>query len=82
MSNPKNIAIGHDGRPLQFTPEQVDDIVHDAISKGEILAAIMLKDGSVMVQIFGDPDPMIPGILENTARQYRIALGMDGVKGS
>jgi hypothetical protein len=72
-----NMAIGKDGNPLPYSPEEVKDITKKAVDDGELLAAVFrLPSGDLAVQIFGPPSYEIVEILQNATAQYKRVLGL------
>lgn len=69
------MAVDGAGNPLPHTSEEVDAIVHRALDKGEIIAAI-LKDehGDLCVQVLGPPSVALLDALEQVLVAYRRIL--------
>jgi hypothetical protein len=75
---PKDMAVDGTGKPLPYTPDQVQAIVHQALADGQILAAIVRKGDDLMVQVFGPPSQEILDVLLETVRAYRVVLRGQG----
>jgi hypothetical protein len=72
-----NLAIGKDGNPLPYSPEEVKRVTQKAVDDGELMAAVFrLPSGDLAVQIFGPPSYEIVEILENATSQYKRVLGL------
>jgi hypothetical protein len=70
MDHPDNFAIDHDGRPLPFSPTDVATIVKKAIDSGDLVLAVLMHDGDIMVQVFGPPSQQTAEILQQAAKAY------------
>ena len=72
---PDHTAIDEDGHILPYTPEQVMGIVARAVNEETLLALIMeMKDGSLAVQVLGEPSTRLADALETAATAYRRVL--------
>ena len=70
-----NIAVDPTGKLLPFLPDQVRQIVLEAIHHGTLLAAVFrLPTGDLGVQVFGPPSEELAALLERAARGYRQSL--------
>ena len=79
---PLKVAIDGSGTPLSFTPEQVDHVVKGLMATGELVMVVFRKGSDLGCLVLGDPDPMLPAVLETTAAAYRKALQTEPQKGN
>lgn len=70
-----NMAVDAEGRPLPYTPEEVNRVSEKALQEGDIIAAVIrLPTGDLSVQVFGPPSPDLVDLLAQTARAYKRVL--------
>jgi urease accessory protein UreH len=70
-----NIAVDPTGKLLPFLPDQVEQIVSEAIHRGTLIAAVFqLPTGELGVQVFGPPSEKLAALLEQAAHGYRQSL--------
>jgi hypothetical protein len=70
-----NMAIGTDGNPLPYSPEEVKQVALKAVDGGELLAAVFrLSSGDLSVQVFGPPSHELVDALEQAVSQYKRVL--------
>lgn len=75
MANPKHsIAIDLDGSILPMTPLQVQKHLEKMMDEGEIMAAVVVTNGEIGVQVFGPPSEQLLEILQQAAKGYKKAL--------
>ncbi len=74
MAHPDNMAIDSEGRPLPYSPAEVQAIVQRALKEGNVLAAVMQVDGDLMVHVFGPPSAEVIHAFETVVRAYRRVL--------
>lgn len=65
----------HGKRRLRHSPGEVRGVIDEMLKTGTLLA-VMLEghDGSIGVQVFGEPDPKVLDALEAAVDAYREAL--------
>jgi hypothetical protein len=72
-----NIAIGKDGNPLPYSPDEVKLVAAKALDDGELIAVLMrLPSGDLAAQIFGPPSLELIEMLESFVEQYKRGLGL------
>ena len=72
--HPDSMAVDLDGRPLPYSPAQVQQIVDDAMDTGDVIAIILRKGDSVMVNVLGPPSRQLLEELEQAVEGYRRVL--------
>ncbi len=67
-----SMAVDEHGNPLPYTSTEVDGIVHAALDKGRLIAAILCDEhGQLCVQVLGPPSRDVLEALETTVAAYR-----------
>lgn len=67
-----SMAVDSNGMPLPYSSAEVDAIVHAALDKGDLLAAIVRDaDGNLCVQVLGPPSRELLEALETATTAYR-----------
>jgi hypothetical protein len=74
MSARDSMAVDGKGRPLAFSPSEVDEIVRKALDSGELIAVVLRHNDDLMVQVMGPPSAELRDALEEAARAYRAVL--------
>ncbi len=70
-----NMAVGKDGNPLSFNPEEVKRIATDAVNSGHIVAMLArLPSGDLAFQVYGPPSWELIEELENAVSQFKRAV--------
>ena len=77
-----NMAVGTDGNPLPYSPDEVKRMALKAVDDGDILAVLIrLPSGDLAFNVFGPPSWELIDMLEGAVSQFKRALGLSLPKG-
>ncbi len=66
------MAVGTDGNPLPFSPEEVKRVALKAVDEGDILAVLIrLPSGDLAFNVFGPPSQEMVEMLDNAVSQFK-----------
>jgi hypothetical protein len=72
-----NMAIGKDGNPLPYSPDEVKMVATKAMQDGDLVCAMFrLPSGDLAFQIFGPPSLELVDMIEGALSQYKRVLGL------
>jgi hypothetical protein len=71
-----NLAVGKDGNPLPYSPEEVKTVATKAMVDGDLVCALFrLPSGDLSFQVFGPPSLELIEMMKGALSQYERVLG-------